>query len=188
MDTTDVVVDPNSVDDFVSKLGLNYKEMEATFNDTGALSQDHYQALANKGIPKQMVDNYLMLMNEYKDTQYKSIAAEVGGEEALNTVFNWVGETYTPEEIETYNKLMGSGNINVIKNTIKVLSNAYKEANGSAPEVSVNGSSVAKGNTFKTFKEYTAALAEAKRSGDKAKVEEVNAAMYRSRKGPNWNG
>jgi hypothetical protein len=185
-DTADLVVNPDSVDEFVSKLGLNYKAMEADFNVNGSLSPEHYQLLANKGIPKQMVDNYLMLINDYKDNQYKTIAAEVGGEDALNTVFTWVGETYSPEEISTYNKLMGSGDIGVIKNTIKVLAGAYKEANGSAPEVNVTGSNISTGTTFKTFAEYTTALAKAQRSGDKNAVAEVNAAMYRSRKGKGW--
>lgn len=78
-------------------------DLETEFVQSGDLSAETRAALAERGIPANVVDNYLAGVQAQQAQAAQKAAERVGGPDKLNSIIEWAGKNLTPEEREATN-------------------------------------------------------------------------------------
>ena len=80
------------------------------FTKDGALSEQSYKELLDRGIPKVLVDNYIANFKTAVSSQTSAVEAQivasVGGPQEYAAMQVWASNNFGPEEIAAYNKAM----------------------------------------------------------------------------------
>tara|TARA_R110002020_G_scaffold132746_7_gene296362 strand:+ start:4749 stop:5510 length:762 start_codon:yes stop_codon:yes gene_type:complete len=110
------------------------------YADKGELSEESYQALADKhNVPKDMVDDYIQLRNEANqsttDTQIQEWFDIAGGEEGYKEMSEWALTNKSPEEIAKLDEGLTSSDPQVVTNTIQSLYINYMQNGGQPPSL-----------------------------------------------------
>lgn len=110
----------------------------------GELSEESLDALS-KMDSKELIKSYMEFYTksgqqaqEQQAIQQADQAAVMqiaGGEKAYAEVVGWAAQNLDPSEIEAYNSVTNSGNLPAIKFAVEALTNRYKAAEGSEPEL-----------------------------------------------------
>lgn len=93
----------NEAKEVLQEKGLDYNNYVNEFNETGTLSEDTYQELADKGIPKEMVDAYIAGQQAVAEQTVERLMSTVGGAEGYEAMINWAGENLSPTEQDAFN-------------------------------------------------------------------------------------
>lgn len=88
--------------------GIDYAKLETEFNDNGSLSEETYQSLADKGIPKEMVDSYIAGQQAIVTQAQVKLQAIAGGEEGYNQMISWASENLSEAEKSAFNGSLGN--------------------------------------------------------------------------------
>lgn len=110
----------------------------------GELSEESLEALS-KMDSKELIKSYMEFytksgqqVQEQQALQQADQAAIMqiaGGEQSYAEITQWAAQNLDPSEIEAYNNVTSSGNIPAIKFAVEALTNRYKAAEGSEPEL-----------------------------------------------------
>lgn len=90
--------------------GFDYSKLETEFNDNGSLSEGTYQALADKGIPKETVDNYIAGQQAIVTQAQTQLQAIAGGEDGYNQMIVWASENLSEGEKNAFNTSLSDTN------------------------------------------------------------------------------
>lgn len=77
-----------------------WNELDATFNETGSITEEQYEKLEKAGIPKNVVDNYISGLEAQSKQFYNNLVEIAGGVEAYNDIKAWAEEKFTQEELD----------------------------------------------------------------------------------------
>lgn len=162
----------------LTTMGLDPKAFSAEIAKDGKLSEASYTALAAKGFPKAVVDQYIRgaqaaqaqndittAQNAKVELEFKTIMSEIGGgdakagEQAFETATAWASQALTDAEMEAYNGMVQSQNPEVRKQGANWLIQKYTAANPSKPKL-IGGKTVgvASGDVYASDAEVTAAV------------------------------
>ena len=109
----------------------------------GGLKDTDYQALQDFGIPKDVVDSYVDLLDVGQEFQQQRTIEYAGGAESLNGIFDWAKNNLNEEEIKNYNDILDSPNWRMALDSLKVASGINSEA----PQASDNSPQLVEGQT-----------------------------------------
>ena len=118
------------------------------FEEKGQLSDSTYEKLAEVGLGKEMVDQYIAGQEAMMELQSNAIFSEIGGKSEYEAMAEWAGETLPESELEAYNETVETGTVDQAKFAVKALYQQYK--GGAAPtplQGSTNGASIAPFNS-----------------------------------------
>lgn len=152
------------------------------FAQTGELSEESYQELQDKGIPKEMVDSYIEGQKAVAQRQMGELYETAGSEETLNEAVKWAAQGMEQGDIDAFNAAMDSGNLNQMKLAVRGLMAEYTKANGSEG-TRVSGSPTnSSGNTdvYGDMSEVTADMGSKKYQQSEAFRQQVQAKLQRS--------
>lgn len=112
-ETQDETPEVNSRDEaeqFAESKGVDYSALEAEFENTGGLSDDTYQKLADSGIPRELVDQYINGQQAMAEQQATQLFSITGGEEGYSEMISWAMENLSADEQNAFNKSLTDTN------------------------------------------------------------------------------
>lgn len=107
----------------------------------GKLSAETLKTLTAKGIPESAVSVYITGLQAQVQNDRSQLAAVVGTDEDLQTLYAWAAINLTPQELAGYNALVaGPGrNIDAAKLVLETMIGKYNAALGTEPSRPVRG-------------------------------------------------
>lgn len=169
----------DKVDELIEKAGLDVDAMAEHYEQNGGLSEEHYTALEQAGIPRAYVDQYIegieAQANQYRD----NLMAEIGGQESFQAMSEWAVANLSQAELEAYNSAVDSGDYETVKAAVMGLAFKYQRDNGKAPTL-VGGGQPTGGAGFASLAQLTEAMKDPRYEKDPAYRAEVQEKLARS--------
>lgn len=166
--------------DALKSVGLEMDAFSREFGETGGLSDQSYQKLADAGIPKEMVDAYIEGRMAVVDQAVTEITSVVGGKENYQTMVNWAKTNMSPAEIAAYDEVVSDGNVYTAKLAAEGLYRRYIEANGTNNRPLGGSTSGVATDLFQSTAQVTSAMADPRYKADPAYRREVAEKLARS--------
>ena len=145
---------------------------EELFN-TGDISEDSYAAMEAKGLPRDLVQQYVAGQQALVQANQSSLLEGVGGQEAYDSLTEWAGSTLPESEIEAYDSVMSSGDPNQIQMAIQGLHARYQQANGTPTLINGHTGTEGTSSAFRSWGEVTEAMKNPKYRTDSAYRQDV---------------
>ncbi len=161
--------------------GLDLQEYFDEYQDKGELTQESYDKLAEQGLGKQIVDDFIAGQNARVANETREVAAVVGGEDNLNAVLEWAGENLSEAEINAYNSATQQGKDSA-KLALQGLYSRYTAENGSSPNLIGGQTGGESRDVFKSSHEMTKAMEDPRYWKDPDYQKEVQDKISRSHK------
>lgn len=169
------------VDDALTAAGLTATGVASEFARDGEVSAGTYDALDKAGFPKSLVDQYVAGAKANMATDEKFIADmqdSVGGEDAYKQMMDWA-VTLPKGDVDTFNRLTTSGDPDVVKAAVSALHVRFVDAEGKTGNL-VMGGARAGTDVYRSAQEASSAIMAARKTGDPAKIRDVELKMLRS--------
>lgn len=163
----------------VEDAGLDFDALQKEFADTGGLTDETYKSLADKGIPKEMVDSYVKgqqaLASDYENELYSF----AGGKETYSEMSAWAAENLSEGDINAYNNAINSGDSAQARLAIDGLVSRYKVNGGAEPSL-VGGRASASVDAYESMAQLTADMSNPLYAKDPAFRDKVQKKLSRS--------
>lgn len=101
-----------------SKFGNEYLQ-------NGRLSDQSYNDLASKGIPREVVDAYIAGQQAVQDREVSAVMSDIGGQENFQALSKWAASNLSQEELDAYNTMVTGGNVQQARMAVKGLYAQY---------------------------------------------------------------
>ena len=157
--------------------------LENTFNTafqeyetTGEVSDEAKQAFVDMGIPESVVDNYIANAQASQILQKNDVLDSVGGQQAFDEISNWSVLNLKQDEIDGFNAIIESGDINQIKLTLGNLKARMGSSKFVTPDVKGGHSE----GSFESKGAMVAAMNDKRYSTDSAYRNQVQRKLARS--------
>ena len=171
----------------LEEVGIDAEDITQRFTESGNINEDDYSKLNEAGFSKQVVDTYLDgLRGASANTEDISTAAateiknSVGGEEAYNELVQWSSNNLPEETIKSFNELLNTASVPVIKIAVAGLKAQMNQAQGYEPDLIGGRSPRSDKNPFQTPAEVTAAMNDPRYGKDAAYTQSVYARLENS--------
>ena len=133
------------------------------FMETGALSDQSYDALKAKGFSRKMVDSFIAGQQAVLEQARNQVFSLAGGAEGYQEMVNWASTNLNKTEIDAFNKAVTSGDPAMINMAVSGLSARHKTAQG--PKL-MQGSSSTGPDGFASRAELAKAVADPRYKND----------------------
>lgn len=143
------------------------------FTKNGDLSDESIKAIAAMGIPEPIVRAYVDGQKSVVESNVSAVLNLAGGEEQYRTLIDWASDTLPDDEIDTYNSIIESGNMNTIRLAVQGLKARYQQVNGQAGNLIQGEVSGPSGGAFRSIAEIVAAMKDPRYSKDPAYRKDV---------------
>lgn len=178
----------SQVSDVLKGAGLDIADFTKEFDENGQLSEESYRKLAEAGFGKELVDHTigsLVGANEAEvylaESQIKDVKATVGGDEGYSKLMQWAKTNLSEAEQNRYDKIMGSGDLDLIKMTVTGLKARYDATFGIDPQlVGGRGKGSPGKDVFRSTQEVVEAMRDKRYGRDPAYTKEVEEKVARS--------
>lgn len=164
--------------ELIDKAGLDVEAMADHYYENGGLSDEHYAALEQAGIPKAYVDQYIAGVESEAAQIRDQIFDEVGGEDQFGAITEWAVANLSEAELEAYNKAVDSGDMNTVRSAVMSLAYRYQRSVGREP--SLVGGSNGGLTGYESLAQLTAAMKDPRYQSDPAYRREVEQKLARS--------
>lgn len=155
--------------------GLPADKYFKEFADTGVLSEASYKELADKGIPKTLVDAYIAgqqsiskQSQDFNDATVNNLIDTVGGKESFSKMAQWANSAYSEVDKADYQAAVESGNLIAAKAALTSLKLRYEAAFGTQPGNMIEGTLPTSPVSFRSKAEMVAAMKDPRYQNDPA--------------------
>ena len=163
----------------LSEAGLDFDAFSEEYRQNGELSDDAYQTLEDAGIPRAIVDQFIQASEAQGEYTRMQILSEFGGEEQYGDMVNWASQNWSEEQIQTYDRIMNSGDLDMIRMAVNGLQSQY--GMNSEPTRTVGGqTSSNSGAVYRSVSEMMADMQDPRYQDDPAFRKDVEAKLARS--------
>ena len=159
----------------LSEQGLDYAKFEKEFTDSGELSQNSYQELADSGLSREFVDSYIKGQQSLAEQNRQNAYTEAGGEEQFQQMIKWAGDNLSQGEIDAYNNSL-SGDAEKNKFAIRSMVALWKQETGFAPNL-VQGRPNTAANGFNSWAQVSEAMRDPRYRNDPAYRQNIEQRM-----------
>lgn len=90
------------------------EDFSKTAFEQGQLTDEQYDALADKGFSREIVDQYIQGQLALYEMQEAQVINAGGGKEQVDSMFEWARNNLTPEQIKTYDDKFANGGAEAI--------------------------------------------------------------------------
>jgi hypothetical protein len=135
------------------------------FFSSGKLSDDSYKQLETMGYPKAIVDQFIAGQQAVIAREEQAVFDSVGGRNGYEQMVQWAGNNLSQDEIEAYNKAVGSGDQAQMMFAVKGLQARYT-AQTREPNF-ISGAKSAP-STYRSVAEVVAAMSDPRYKSDAA--------------------
>jgi hypothetical protein len=116
---------------------------------------------------------------ELSQAEINSIQNSVGGEAAYQQLVGWAAQNFSQSEIQAFDSVVDSGNVDAINLALAGLKARYTDANGYEGTM-LQGKAAAPADTFKSQAEVVRAMSDARYDRDPAYRDEIMQKLARS--------
>ena len=130
----------------------DFDQYTEEYNENGSLSDKTYDALAKKGLSRDVVDNYISGQQLKAEQSANKLFELAGGEESYGKMTEWMRETLDDEELKAFDEAI-DGSDRLASLAIKGMYASYQKAGGgqSEPNLLQGGKPVAEGGYTSTY-------------------------------------
>ena len=146
---------------------LDIDVFQQEYNETGELSQDAYDALAEAGISGDIVDTWLAGQEAIADQSISEIYNMVGGENNYNSMLDWANNNLQQWEIDAFNNSIENLDPNAMF-AVQGLMARMQNAEGIPPRLMTGESVPSTAPRFESLAQVTQAMRDPKYSSDPA--------------------
>lgn len=164
----------------VENVGLDFDAYSAEYAETGELSADTYDALAKAGIPQSIVDQYIEAQSVAAEFQQSQVFSEVGGQSNYGNMMEWATNNLSESEIDSYNAVMDSGDIEQIMMSVRGLSARYSTSEGIEPSRTIGGDVSTGSSVYRSVAEMMTDMQDPRYKSDPAFRRDVEQKLGRS--------
>ena len=174
------------VNDLLESVGVTRQEIsEQWLANDGALNEETYKSFEEKGISKDLVDEFVSLKHQSAQVQQQQaedkILGHVGGREAYQEMSQWAVQNLSEEEIQVYNSQTQGNDFMIAEQAVKGLYARYKAAGGLEPSLHRGKTSgVAKSDVYESVAQIKADMKDARYKNDEAFRQKVEDKIARS--------
>lgn len=111
----------------------------------GKLSDASYAELAKKGLPRDLVDQFIQGQQAASERFFGEVYQFVGGKDRYDAMMRWASANLSEEEKASYNEMLGSKKTTTIKAGLTALFNAFEKASPTPPAAQLSGTGSAAG-------------------------------------------
>ena len=152
--------------------GLDMGEFQKEFSQNGSLSEDSYAKLAQAGFSKDFVNDFIRGQEALAEQEANTVFAEVGGQQEFQKVAAWARANLPAAELESFNKIVETAPVDVLRFAVLGLHSKYVSANGQEPRL-VNGQPGHGVEGFQSRHEMVEAMRDPRYRKDEAYREQV---------------
>ena len=105
----------------------------------GRLSDASYAELAKKGLPRDLVDQFIQGQQAASERFFSEVYEFVGGKARYDEMMRWASANLSEEEKASYNEMLGSSKTTTIKAGLTALFNAFEKASPTPPAAQLSG-------------------------------------------------
>ena len=159
------------------------------FNSNGELSEEtlaEFEKMSSKELIQAYFE-YEQSLPTFEESQsvdlsqseINQIQNSVGGEAAYQQLVGWAAQNFTQSEIQAFDNVVDSGNVDAINLALAGLKARYTDANGYEGQM-IQGKAAAPADTFKSQAEVVRAMSDARYDRDPAYRDEIMQKLARS--------
>jgi hypothetical protein len=159
------------------------------FSENGQLSEETMEKFSELS-SRELVEAYLRFQGqlepsnapqtvELSTAEVNQIQNAVGGQAAYQQLTGWAADNFTPQEVEAFDQVIGSGNIGAINLALQALYYRYTDAMGYEGEL-IQGKPARSMDVFKSQAEVVRAMSDKRYDRDPAYRQEIIEKLDRS--------
>ena len=154
------------------------------FAETGQLSEESIEQLSQMD-SKDLVNAYMEIQSnaqvqDLSESDVNSIMNSVGGEDSYAQLMTWAGENLPENVIKSFDNMVNTADINMIRLATAGLQAAYQEANGYEGQMLSGKTAADKADVFRSQAEVVQAMADPRYDRDPAYRQDVFNKLDRS--------
>jgi hypothetical protein len=109
------------------------------FQQNGDLSPESVQKIVAMGIPEPLVRAYVDGQKSVMESNVNTIMSMAGGSDQYQGMVDWAADNIPAEEVDAFNSIIESGNMNSIRMAVAGLKARYEQTNGSTGNRLIQG-------------------------------------------------
>lgn len=167
----------------VNQAGLDQDELTTKFMSEGDISDSDYEALEKAGIPREMTQSYLEGLRQQANSERSEVLSTLGenSEEKFSAIQEWAGNNLSETAIDTFNRMVNSGDKEQAKMAVENLSSKYSAAMGQEPSLINTTTTQSSQDVYSSMQEVTRDMADSRyKSGDAQFQQSVQEKLRRS--------
>ncbi len=157
-------------------------------DNNGEITEAHYTQLEKAGLARQTVDAYLdgrraesgYANADLTNRQIDSVRNSVGGKAEYDKIVGWAGQNLSKDEIQSFDELIGTGNVGAIQLAVSGLKAQYETANGFEGKMYAGKPPKASSDAFRSQQELVAAMSDPRYDEDPAYRQDIIEKLERS--------
>ena len=157
-------------------------------DNNGTITEDMYGQLESAGLARQTIDAYLdgrraesgYANEDLTARQIDSVRNSVGGKAEYDKIVGWAGQNLSKDEIQSFDELIGTGNVGAIQLAVSGLKAQYQEANGYEGRMLSGKAPQSSSDTFRSQQELVAAMSDPRYDEDPAYRQDIIEKLERS--------
>ena len=162
---------------------VDWDQISEKLSATQNLEETDFQQLQSIGIPREVIDSYIQLLETGNEAAQTKTIEYAGGQESIDQMFGWAQQNLNEEEIGNYNDILASPNWRMAIDSLRVASGLGGPASSpdaQAPQLMEGTSAPASGSGFASSQEMIAAMSDPKYKSDPAFRNQVRLRVGRS--------
>ena len=159
---------------------FSFDKYEKEFEEKGELSEESYNELAKKGIPREYVEQFIAGRIAMAEKEAQPIYDMVGGKDAYANMIDWAAKNLSEEEKIAFNQAVSSS-LAQAKLAVEALYARYVKANGKPPQnLIVGGVTSANSDVYESLEQLKEDMSNPKYQTDPAFRKKVIEKLSRS--------
>lgn len=172
--------------------GVDPWKINKHFHDNnGEITDEMYTELEGAGFSRGLLDSYLKGLSEQSgytkteiadmsDSDVRTIQNLVGGQKDYAKLVTWASENLDNKDIQAFDDLVNSGNVDQIKLAVEGMKAQFQEANGYEGRMLTGKPSKTADSVFRSQAELVAAMSDPRYDSDPAYRQDIIAKLDRS--------
>ncbi len=170
---------PDPDDPLAGVEGIDYNGLGEYYLEHGSLTEQHYTDLASKGIPKEMVDAYLVGQQAVAQKTVDQAYNLVGGKEKYDAMMAWARANKSEEDLDKFDGTLAGESAGVMT-AVKAMSQDYFKAVGTDGNLILGDNANLTGEVFADQDAVVAAMSDPRYQTDSAYRQSVIAKLARN--------
>jgi hypothetical protein len=154
------------------QLPPDFSKFGSEYLQNGRLSDQSYDELASRGIPREVVDAYISGQQAVQEREVNTVMTDIGGKENFDALSKWAASNLSQDELDAYNAMVMGGNLQQARMAVKGL---YAQYLSGSSEPSLLGGSTGRysGDGFRSTAEVIQAMKDPRYQNDEAYRKDV---------------
>ena len=134
-----------NAEEALESVGLDFGKYSNEYNSNGSLSDSSYAEMEQKGIPRNVVDQYIEGQKALATNVQNQVYNTVGGKEQYTEMVNWAKDSLSKDEVNAFNTAVNSSDVAQINLAVQGLKARYTSSEGTDPSLVGGKSAVSTG-------------------------------------------